>query len=892
MVVQKDYLKTVSEQTLSIFKLISDKATEKLLHVTGNDPSTLVNNTLTGTQALANFNTISSSNRQGYEALKDEPAICRVKAINEDGEEETYYISRKSQLPLDNKAMLASYHSEIGRLASVQLGNEIQLNIAGRKQYFEILEKIQYHPSNSEYGWDSIDSTFQNSDFGLLSIDSLRALLEEEGFEDPDAVLERILSGGSDGSVTEGIKHQIRSSMQLRDQPILDQFQDEIFRLPLDSQLLILGPPGTGKTTTLIKRLGQKLDTEFLDEKEKPLVLSLHTALPHEQNWLMYTPTELLKLYVKEAFNREEVPASDQRIKTWESHRKELARNVLNILQSPTSAGKFVLKSSNEYLIEEIRHNPTEWFDALSEFHQQRMISQLTDGNAMLGKLENNKNKNIIEKISAVISNNVSMSLMSVYRELMLLEEIIKPLLKDLKIESDGEIRKGLALAVNTDKIFLDGLAKFLDTLQIEDDIENDEEFDDETSEEVIAPQNTAQKAQKAYNQTIRSIARAKFLKRSIPKHSKTAKITEWLGNRMPKDDILLSIGQNIAVQNGLRRFVNASKRYVSEVPASYREFRKNSFKQNTWYSGLPEITKHISSMELDAVVLLHLKTARKLLSQNYINNNIDDSRNTLLKIISDQFRNQILVDEATDFSPIQLACMQNLTNLKTQSFYACGDFNQRITSWGTRSKEQMEWVSNAIQMESINTIYRQSQKLNEFSGKLLEETNGSLDFHGKLPEYFNHIGVSPILLENETNIINIASWLNDRIQEVEKNVQQMPTIAVLVNSEKEVKPMADALNEVLEDISLNAVACADGKSLGQGNDVRVFDVQHIKGLEFEAVFFINIDMLAENTPDLFDKYIYVGSTRAATYLGMTCENRLPAKLEVLRDYFGQNWND
>ena len=102
----------------------------------------------------------------------------------------------------------------------------------------------------------------------------------------------------------------------LRDQPILDQFQGEIFRLPLDSQLIILGPPGTGKTTTLIKRLGQKIDLENLEEGELDIVRTSEQLIPHETNWLMFTPSELLKHYLKEAFNREQVPASDARIKT------------------------------------------------------------------------------------------------------------------------------------------------------------------------------------------------------------------------------------------------------------------------------------------------------------------------------------------------------------------------------------------------------------------------------------------------------------------------------------------------------------------------------------------------------------------------------------------------
>jgi hypothetical protein len=37
-------------------------------------------------------------------------------------------------------------------------------------------------------------------------------------------------------------------------------------------------------------------------------------------------------------------------------------------------------------------------------------------------------------------------------------------------------------------------------------------------------------------------------------------------------------------------------------------------------------------------------------------------------------------------FSPVQLACMAQLCDPAANSFVACGDFNQRITSWGSRS--------------------------------------------------------------------------------------------------------------------------------------------------------------------------------------------------------------
>jgi hypothetical protein len=68
------------------------------------------------------------------------------------------------------------------------------------------------------------------------------------------------------------------------------------------------------------------------------------------------------------------------------------------------------------------------------------------------------------------------------------------------------------------------------------------------------------------------------------------------------------------------------------------------------------------------------------------------------------------MVDEATDFSILQLACMESLTSMKCKSFFACGDFNQRITSTGIRSQQQLTWISPHISVKPIQLVYRQSR--------------------------------------------------------------------------------------------------------------------------------------------------------------------------------------
>jgi DNA helicase IV len=252
--------------------------------------------------------------------------------------------------------------------------------------------------------------------------------------------------------------------------------------------------------------------------------------------------------------------------------------------------------------------------------------------------------------------------------------------------------------------------------------------------------------------------------------------------------------------------------------------------------------------------------------------------------------RNQVMVDEATDFSPVQLACMGALASPGIQSFFARGDFNQRITAWGSRSTDEMRWAFPQIEVRPIHVSYRHSRQLNHLASEIVRLCSGeTVDV--ALPKDVDNEGVAPVLGTGLTQREDIVSWLGQRFVEIERFTKPLPSVAVLVNDEVEVGPLADGLKAALADENLNVVACYKGQFAGQENDIRVFDVQHIKGLEFEAVFFVGVDTLAAMKPDLFDKYLYVGTTRAATYLGLTCTGAgLPQKIEPLRDSFGADW--
>jgi DNA helicase IV len=233
---------------------------------------------------------------------------------------------------------------------------------------------------------------------------------------------------------------------------------------------------------------------------------------------------------------------------------------------------------------------------------------------------------------------------------------------------------------------------------------------------------------------------------------------------------------------------------------------------------------------------------------------------------------------------------MAALCDSASQSFLACGDFNQRITEWGSRSESDLRWVFPDIDVRSINVSYRHSRQLNEFARRVALLSSPEAP-NSQLPQHVDNEGVPPVLAKGLSERTAVATWLADRIVEIERFTGSMPSIAVLVNDEEDVVPVAAVLDAALVDKNIRAVACSRGQTVGQENDVRVFDVQHIKGLEFEAVFFVDVDELARRFPGLFDKYLYVGATRAAYYLGVTTSGpSLPLKLGSLEDAFHERW--
>jgi DNA helicase IV len=137
-----------------------------------------------------------------------------------------------------------------------------------------------------------------------------------------------------------------------------------------------------------------------------------------------------------------------------------------------------------------------------------------------------------------------------------------------------------------------------------------------------------------------------------------------------------------------------------------------------------------------------------------------------------------------------------------------------------------------------------------------------------------------------------IANWVKDRVSEIVQNTEGiLPSIAILVESEDRVEPLAKQLNAALQEFNIKVEACVNGKNLGTKSTVRVFCVDHIKGLEFEGVFFVNIDKLEKIKENSFKNFLYVGASRAAKFFGVTTEGTdIPQQLSGVEHLFVQDW--
>lgn len=893
-----DDIRVIAEDVIKIFEKVSSLIKSQSVDNKLIDAKNLANiNILTSANALKKVDKINSANSSSIRQLSEEPAVARIVCEDEDGIQIIYYVTRATPISGLNEENIkfASYNSPVGAVASLNVGSEF---ILPNGKSLEVLEKSMLKPTNKLTGWDSIDTFISSNKFNDITIESLRVILKGETDNQVDEIedkLSGILAAENEKSnIFEGRKRYVIDSIGFRDQPILDEYQDQIFRMPINKKLIILGPPGTGKTTTLIKRLGQKLSDENLDGAEKNIIrnANIFNAEQHFDSWVMFTPTTLLKQYLKEAFARENIPASDVNIKTWDDYRRELAREMFSILRT-ANGGLFVINKQLNILSKQALDKPFSWFDEFHEWQKINFFSNLKKSIFLLHEHEDSNTKNIVNNLIKILDNENDVNPVAIFTELASKQDELRVIDNELKSSINKIINLFFNTQLNKDENFLYKFSEFLDNLT-EQNINEDDEVDEELEEDMENQQPVMSSRQKLTNaknileRALKNESRLFLNKRYLSKNSKNFKIIEWLNSRNLDNEKKNDLGTLLTKQLNIRKLINPLSKYLNRIPARYKFYRKEIKNNDSWYINDFK-NDDITYLEIDIIILSILRSYNDFIERQDILNKIDNPIWSPLKKVLDLYKNQVLVDEATDFSTIQLACMSALSNPKINSIFLCGDLNQRLTDWGIKNTEELQLVFSNLEIKQLNFPYRQSKQLNNFSNHLIKNMDETVvKFETVGDELFE--SVSPSLLENATTLEKEIEWLAERIKEIENVVGKIPSTAIFVNSDDQVQIVGDLLGQALEKYNINVVPCPKGQAMGLDNDVRVFDIKHIKGLEFETVFFVSIDDLFIKNIELFDKYLYVGVTRAANYFGCTCKHGLPEKIEKLKPLFVPNW--
>ncbi|MDR0549462.1 MAG: ATP-binding domain-containing protein [Deltaproteobacteria bacterium] len=833
-----------------------------------------------------------------YKALRclKVPIVARVGAKDEANRTRVYYVCPCDPPPGLRRTMLVNAFTSFGRILSLKPGDIFETPDGER---LAITEKTTLTPIDYGQKRDIYDAIFEWGD-QEVRLKSLREFVDrmteprysvkhpadEKPKAPGDTLL--VLEGDYEDEVEVAIDEEteILSAtpvVRLADQAFhlgysthLDQRQDQICRQPLGSRLLVLGQPGTGKTLTMIRRLDFKIAREALADEERAIIDQSSEVgyPPHPISWRLFSPSNILKNYVSSAFKEALIPGFEDNVVAWTDYRKELARNHFGILQTPTG-GKLILSSNLNYLSDKARNHVDRWFEDFNLYQWQYFVSNLKRHALRLAQSADPNLASLGARSQEALEQCQPGALARLY---IALEPRIPTIsgydsiLSQAVTAATEQIIKALS---ERESNFLLTVTELYESLP-------------KRSAKEPAP-GTEESYLLAYSflaQVIREKSRAVALDRAYRVDERRTRFWEFLAERLDETS-LASLGHNCLSLTSLRK-LNCAKAafagsYFESLIESYLAFRKAG---PEWYVKAGLDNQYVNELELDVILLAILEASSALLWQDYLK----PGRFTLGPILSahkKEMRDQILVDEAVDFSPVQLKCAMNLTIPSSGSFYATGDLNQRFTPWGAKSTADFEWAIQGLSESTLLANYRVSSPLNDLAKAVFAKSGAQ---YAIKTSFASEGTYKPVLLDKSPDLENTVAWLADRIREITRKIGQTPAIAVTMNSETALGGVAKALTLALDDSRLTAAVYRDNESPEEDAPIRVINLKRIKGLEFEAVFLLDLDKMVAGIPDLYRQHLYVAISRAATFFGATCGEGLPEPLANLAPFFGENW--
>ena len=683
------------------------------------------------------------------------------------------------------------------------------------------------------------------------------------------------------------VRSFMRKNVMLRSQHILDQYQEDAKRSHIYDgvPIVIDGGPGTGKTTTMIQRLMFLLSYQALTEYGAPLTESqidlLTDPSERDNHWLFFSPTDMLLQYLRDNMREEGLRANNRNTRTIAKFRNKVMRDYK--LFNPSKDGPFKDYKPNdgeEVLIldasKAIRDFELYIIEYCNKIISQRCETKTEDHiwhQDALSIKARCKNSGRIKDIDG---------LMNLFNSLHDNEKgKVKQWSDELKEQLKSSAVKLKTIILKEDTIVGELKSIFerwrRERTVNEDNDEEDAIVDDEDDEEVSF---SRQEFESQLFQELKKLLKQLGLKKhdnKIKISKRNQEIYDIVKDLINEKELDIEYIGSIAlfVRNYASLCRGIESNIIGIIHRLYKAFRKDQPSNNLYDSDLlkkiinKDGNKHLHPDEQNLVLGFLNEMLHRIYKKS--RTRFEGLKHRYSQAFKESVRNVIGIDEATDYRLLDYYLMVSFRHYEFSSITLCGDLMQGLNPNGIKDWNDLkDFNLPSIEIKSLNISYRQLPTLLDMARQLYYDDLGyNPTYHSEIEKCDTE--PKPLMFVSADEEIK-AKWISERILDIwDIYDEELPSVAIFVGDDVNISEFVQRITDIGILSGIDVVDCSGDRQLQNKEMIRVFRLSEVKGMEFEAAFFYDIDKaILSHDEQLMRRYLYVGISRATSHLAAT----------------------